>query len=150
MAAATQSRAFRAGIASLPARAGTGDHRLATQAASQEAGQEVAAGALVRAPGRVGERRPDRGALGRGDDLGPLSRRHDLALVLALPAIRPDPSIRRNVCGAHSPPLEAVMPRSFRSEQIARIDSPARNRVAHSRTISASSGRTVRRSSSYP
>jgi hypothetical protein len=64
------------------------------------------------------------------------------------PLIRADINIRRNVCDDHRfPPADAI-PRSFRSRQIERSESPASARRAQSRIISASSGRTVRLSGS--
>ncbi len=66
------------------------------------------------------------------------------------PLIRADISIRRSVCDVHRFPLPEATPRSFRSTQIERKESPASARRAHSRITSASSGLTVRLSASYP
>jgi hypothetical protein len=66
------------------------------------------------------------------------------------PLIRPDISVRRSVCDVHCFPLAETTPRSFRSMQIERSESPARARRAHSRITSASSGRSVRLSGSKP
>ena len=66
------------------------------------------------------------------------------------PAIRGEPSIRRSVCGDHCPPEADGISRWFKSITIERSDSPARKRRAHSLTIAASAGRSVRLSGSYP
>ena len=58
--------------------------------------------------------------------------------------------MRLSVCGAHRFPVVVGTPRSLRAAQIERVDSPARKRRAHSRTISASSRRIVTLSASQP
>src|SRR5205823_6204603 len=84
VAAAGEARPSGAGVAALAAAARPRDQVLATQPALQEAGEQVAAGAAVGAPLRIGQLGPDPGAIGRADDPRPLRFRDDLPLVIAL------------------------------------------------------------------
>ena len=56
------------------------------------------------------------------------------------PLIRGESSIRRSVCGVHSPPAGVGTPRSFRSVQIGGSARQRGSGAAHSRTIAASVG----------
>src|ERR1022692_948681 len=86
LAATGKAGPFGAVVAALPTSTRPRDQLLPAVAANKQAAEQVFPRGLVRPPCRVGKKGADLPVLGRRDDRGPLSLRHDLAVALTLAA----------------------------------------------------------------